>query len=318
MAPPADRALARQLVLDELFDLTLYRAFRRMASGDLRRILDELIPVEERHLAFWQQFFGLPLTRLDAGRRIKLAVIVALCRLLGAPAMHLVLEAIEVFGVRKYLRIWRLHGDRPLGAAVREVLEDELRHEDAVVSGDARRRISPDRVRNIFLGLNDGLVEIVGAVSGFFGAFGDAVTVLIAGSTVAVAGALSMAAGAWVAASSELEVRETDLGRRSFLGDPTPPEDDASSPFAGALLVGGSYFAGALVPVLPVLFGARSALPSAITAGAVIVVVSMVLAFLSGMNVGRRIATNLGIIAAAAGVTYLIGMVTRRLWGIGA
>jgi VIT1/CCC1 family predicted Fe2+/Mn2+ transporter len=53
--------------------------------------------------------------------------------------------------------------------------------------------------------LNDGLVEILGAVSGFFGAFGDAVTVLIAALTIAVAGSLSMAAGAYGAISREVD-----------------------------------------------------------------------------------------------------------------
>ena len=42
-----------------------------------------------------------------------------------------------------------------------------------MVTGPRERRINPERVRNIFLGLNDGLVEILGAVTGFFGAFGD-------------------------------------------------------------------------------------------------------------------------------------------------
>jgi hypothetical protein len=28
------------------------------------------------------------------------------CRLFGDPAIHLILEAIEVYGIRKYLSIW--------------------------------------------------------------------------------------------------------------------------------------------------------------------------------------------------------------------
>jgi VIT1/CCC1 family predicted Fe2+/Mn2+ transporter len=199
---------------------------------------------------------------------------------------------------------------------VREVLEDEFRHEDTVVTGHEACALSPERIRNIFLGLNDGLVEILGAVSGFFGAFGDAVTVLIAGSTVAVAGALSMAAGAYVASSSEAEVRQTEAGRRRFLGEPSAGAESVESPFAGAAVVGISYLAGALIPVLPVLAGARSALPSVLTAGAMIILVSTILAFLSGMNVRRRIATNVVIIAAAVGVTYALGLLTMRLWGI--
>jgi VIT1/CCC1 family predicted Fe2+/Mn2+ transporter len=82
------------------------------------------------------------------------------------------------------------------------------------------------------------------------------------------------------------------------------------------MLVGGSYFAGALVPVLPVLFGAHTAFPSLIAGGTVIVLVSMLLAFLSGMNVRRRIATNLVIITAAVVVTYVIGLATKALFGV--
>jgi VIT1/CCC1 family predicted Fe2+/Mn2+ transporter len=316
VASPADRRLGRRLILDELFDLSLYRALRNVADGRLRATLEALIPTESRHVAFWQEFFGLRVTRLDAGRRLKLALIVGLCRLLGAPAIQLVLEAIEVHGVRKYLQVWSRHGDAPLGSALREVLEDEFKHEDATVAGDTERTINPERVRNIFLGLNDGLVEILGAVSGFFAAFGASVTVLVAGLTVAVAGALSMAAGAYVAASSEAEVRQTERARRRFLGEGGGETAPGESAVASAMLVGASYLAGALVPVLPVLFGARTALPSLLAGGSVIVAVSMLLAFLSGMDVRRRIAINLVIITAAVVITYAIGLATKALFGI--
>jgi vacuolar iron transporter family protein len=311
-----DPKLARRLILDELFDLSLYQALRDVARGHLRQTLESLIPTERRHFAFWQQFFGMDVSGLDVGRRAKLAMIVLLCRIFGAPAITLVLEAIEVHGVRKYLDVWDRYGNGPVGGALREVLEDEFKHEDATVSAEGERRINPERVRNIFLGLNDGLVEILGAVSGFFGAFGDAVMVLMAGGTVAVAGALSMAAGAYVASSSEDEVRSTERARSRFLGEQAATEEAASSPVGAALIVAVSYFGGALVPVLPVLFGARSALPSIITAGTVIIVVSMLLAFLSGMDVRRRIVTNVVIIAAAVGITYAIGIVMKAAFGI--
>ena len=312
----AEPKLARRLVLDELFDLSLYTALRDVAPGDLKKTLDALIPIETGHVKFWQGFFGLDLATLDVGRRLKLALLVGACRLLGAPAIHLVLEAIEVHGVRKYLTVWRRYADGPLGGAVREVLEDEFKHEDAVVTGEGARRINPQRIRDLFLGLNDGLVEILGAVSGFFGAFGDAATVLIAGSTVAVAGALSMAAGAYVAVSSQREVELVETARRRFLGEPAPSDDAVESPLRSAVVVGASYFAGALVPVLPVLFGAATVLPSILTGGAMIVLVSMVLAFLSGMDVRRRILTNLVIITGAVVVTYAIGLLTKALWGV--
>src|ERR1044071_287019 len=106
LAGPADVRLARRLIRDQLFDLSLYRALREVASGDLRQTLDALIPIEHRHFTFWQSFFDLRVSRLDVGRRIKLALLVLVCRVLGAPAIALVLEAIEVHGVRKYLDVW--------------------------------------------------------------------------------------------------------------------------------------------------------------------------------------------------------------------
>jgi VIT1/CCC1 family predicted Fe2+/Mn2+ transporter len=314
-----DPRLPDRLIRDELFDLSLYQALRPYATGELARVLDELVRVETRHLAFWQEFFDRRVDRLDAGRRLKLALLLALCRVFGQPAVHLALEAIEVYGVRKYLAVWDAYRGQPLGEAVRGILEDEFRHEDAVVTGVAARRISPARIRNIFLGLNDGLVEIVGAVSGFFAAFNEAGTVLVAGSTVAVAGALSMAAGAYVAASSEAEVRQTEEERQRFLasgGDGAPPAEPTEHPLAAAGLVGFSYLAGAFIPVLPVLLGARTAWPSLLTAGAVLVVVSMLLAFLSGMDVRRRILTNVLIMAIAVAITYGIGLVARAIWGV--
>ena len=46
------------------------------------------------------------------------------------------------------------------------------------------------------------------------------------------------------------------------------------------------------------------------------VVVSVILAFLSGMEMKRSVVTNLVIIAAAVGITFAIGLVTKLVWGV--
>jgi VIT1/CCC1 family predicted Fe2+/Mn2+ transporter len=307
--------LARQLILDELFDLSLYQALRETTRGDLQRMLDELIPIESRHFAFWQRFFGLEAPALDWGRRLKLALLIALCRLFGDPAVHLVLEAIEIHGIRKYLAVWEAYRGQALGEAVREVLTDEFRHEDQVVSASIERRVDPEGIRSVFLGFNDGLVEILGAVSGFFAAFDHAASILLASLTVAVAGAFSMGAGAFVAGSSEAEVRRIQRGRQAFLGEPAAASA-AAAPFRTALLVGVSYVFGALVPMLPVVFGARTPAVSWVAGAGATLVVSAVLAFLSGMELRRRLVTNAGILAGAVLVTSAIGFLARRLLGV--
>lgn len=311
-----DRRLAETLVLDELFDLSLYRRLHGMTSGKLHHMLGELIPIETRHVAFWQRHFGTDLGALDWRRRLKLGLITLACRLFGEAAIHLVLEAIEIYGVRKYLTLWRAHHGQPLGAAVQEVLQDELGHEDQVVSAAIERRIDPERVRNVFLGFNDGLVEILGAVSGFFAAFAEASSILVASATVAVAGAFSMGAGAFVAGSSEREVQRVEAGKRAFLGETGAAEGEGGSALPGALIVAVSYLAGAFVPVLPVLLGSRSLWWSLAAGLLATAVVSTILSFLSGMNLRRRLGLNAGILAAAVAVTYAIGLLTRALFGI--
>ena len=312
----SDSRLGRQLVLDELFDLTLYRSLRKIGGQELRKTLDELIEVEVRHFNFWQEFFDLRLTRLNPGRALKLRVIMLLCRVFGAPAIDLVLEAIEVYGVRKYLTLWESYRKHPLGPALREILEDEFKHEDMVVTRLKDRIINPDRVRNIFLGLNDGMVEILGAVSGFFASFGQNTLVLVAGLTTAVAGALSMAAGAYVAASSENEMRRTQGEKIRFLDEEAEVHDQKESAVFSAFTVGSGYFVGAAFPLLPVLFGAKNALWSILTGGSTVLFVSMVLAFLSGMDAKKRALTNLILIAAAVAITYGIGTLVRIVWDV--
>lgn len=312
----SDPRLACTLVLDELFDLSLYKGLREITAPEVHATLDELISVETAHLAFWKHFFGLTLEELDLGRRLKLSLIMAICRVFGSTAVHLVLEAIEVHGVRKYLALWREYQGRPLGEALRGILMDEFKHEDALVTALTERKINAEKIRNIFLGLNDGLVEILGAVSGFFGAFGEATLVLIAASTTAVAGALSMAAGAFLALNSEKEVKTTEIAKKIFLGEASEVVPMEESPFGSALVVGGAYIAGAIIPVLPVVFGASTALFSVVTAGLMVVVVSTILSFLSGMDVARRIALNVVIIAIAVSVSYGIGVFAKHLWGI--
>jgi VIT1/CCC1 family predicted Fe2+/Mn2+ transporter len=167
----------------------------------------------------------------------------------------------------------------------------------------------------VFLGLNDGLVEILGAVSGFFAAFSSTAAVVTAGFTVGVAGALSMAAGAYIGAGSEAELRSTEDARRRFMGDPVTSAV-AESPLAAALVVGTGYLLGAVMPVLPVLFGARSVWPTIVTGGIMIVAVSAIVAFISGMDVRRRITLNVVITGFAVTLTYVLGLLTKRLLGV--
>lgn len=307
---PYPAHLARQLVLDELFDLTLYRRLESHTTGALNQLLHTLVAVEAGHLKFWQEFFHDHTNRLTVGQNIKMIALVSAAIVFGDRGISLILESIEVNGIRKYLAVWDYYQDTPLGPATKKILEDELQHEDSIVAATLERRISGERIRNIFLGFNDGLVEILGSVSGFFAVFASSTSVIAAALTVSVAGAISMAAGVYVAGGSEKDVVATERRRSQFLGNKVSMKDD-ESPFMGGLIVGVSYFIGSLVPIIPVAFGAENVVLSAVISFVMIALVSLVLSFLSGMDIRRRIVINIVVIAIAVAATAVIGTIAR-------
>jgi VIT1/CCC1 family predicted Fe2+/Mn2+ transporter/rubrerythrin len=80
-------------------------------------------------------------------------------------------------------------------------------------------------VRDVIFGANDGLLSILALVAGVYGATTDSHPILIAGIAGAVAGALSMGAGAYLSAKSEKEVTEKESDRKGIRRKGTPEEE---------------------------------------------------------------------------------------------
>jgi VIT1/CCC1 family predicted Fe2+/Mn2+ transporter len=80
-------------------------------------------------------------------------------------------------------------------------------------------------VRDVIFGANDGLVSILALIAGVYGAITESHPILIAGIAGAVAGALSMGAGAYLSAKSEKEVTEKETDRKGIRRRGTPKEE---------------------------------------------------------------------------------------------
>lgn len=97
--------------------------------------------------------------------------------------------------------------------------------------------------------------------------------------------------------------------------DPTAAGVDeheaVGSPWSAAISSFLFFASGALIPVLPYLFGARNLVAIAISAGAVglaLLATGAVVGILSGASPGKRALRQLFIGFGAAGVTYLLGL----------
>jgi len=80
-------------------------------------------------------------------------------------------------------------------------------------------------VRDVIFGANDGLVSILALVAGVYGAITESHVILVAGAAGAIAGAISMGAGAYLSSKSEKEVTERERERKG-IGKKGPPGEE--------------------------------------------------------------------------------------------
>jgi VIT1/CCC1 family predicted Fe2+/Mn2+ transporter len=80
-------------------------------------------------------------------------------------------------------------------------------------------------VRDVVFGANDGLVSILALVAGVFSATTESQAVLIAGIAGAIAGTVSMGAGAYVSSKSEQEVTRKEQERKGIRKKRSPEEE---------------------------------------------------------------------------------------------
>ena len=191
----------------------------RVRDPALRGLLERTAATERRHADFWAGRIralggALPPVRPP---RLRLAMIALLLWFFPPRLVIGALELGETGAARDYFTLWR---EPDLDEAVRrrlhDIILDELEHEasfrrEAEGAGLAN-------VRDFILGMNDGLVEILGAVTGLSAAYpGNPVVVGVSGLIVGIAGALSMGIGAFISVRSQRQVNEASRRQMEIL-----------------------------------------------------------------------------------------------------
>jgi VIT1/CCC1 family predicted Fe2+/Mn2+ transporter/rubrerythrin len=205
----------------EVEGVYLYRTLARLARTDeLRSALEQMAAAEERHAALWSQMIREVDQRARAPRidlRIRLVALIA--RLFGVESVMGLLLNDEVSDISTYAAQARRLGYQD---AYRQVLTDETAHARAIQvlrrSGNDgssepwhRGASAGGLLRNMVYGFNDGLTANFGLVMGVVGANVNPHFILLTGFAGLLADALSMAASGFLAARSELEVRQHHL-----------------------------------------------------------------------------------------------------------
>ena len=244
MAPAERRRLMAQLRRNWREEMRSSRLYRRLAAtqpdNEQRRLLLEMAGHELRHASHWRrrlEQLGGRAPRLTPSLRELLLPLVA--RAAGLPSVISLIEGGESRGKFDYMRQSRLLPDAESRAIAGRIVPDERLHEGTAArlrgGGDestveGRRRTSRthigDYLRDLIFGLNDGLVSNFGLIAGVSGAeLGSRSVMLLAGTAGIIAGAASMAAGAYLANKSQREVVDEEIRREAEEIEYAPEEE---------------------------------------------------------------------------------------------
>jgi VIT1/CCC1 family predicted Fe2+/Mn2+ transporter len=204
--------------------LTYSELARYSRDPDIARLLKRIAGMEKRHARFWRDV----LARRNAAppklrpRRWRLFLLRQLQRWVDPVVLVGALELGETSAVEAYHHLWqskRLDPDEC--ETLQGIILDELEHESAF-----RRQTRASgfgNVRDFVLGMNDGLVEILGAVTGLSAAYaGKPLLVAVSGLIVGIAGAMSMGIGAYISVRSQRQVNQGTRQRMEVLFDVAP------------------------------------------------------------------------------------------------
>jgi len=338
--------------LDEVVDCTVYAELAKAERNPrIKDILSRLSEIERKHIDVWSRLAerrGLTLRPAGVREKWKAKAYRLLRGLMGLRITVRLLESDEQQAIVKYARLLeRSDFTSEEKALLDDVLKDEIAHEYTLMSQEFR----VESVRDVIYGVSDGLIEVLAVVSGFSGAFTSSLIVAVAGMIVGLSGALSMAVGAYLSTTSDVEMAKSEMEKaklQASLSEDTliarlsrmltskgldaqaatriagelkgiahnlvasEPEDE---PKKSALHTAISYIGGAAIPVLAYLVGV-SGLTAVITSYAISAlatfVIGSIIGALSDVNPWRKGIQMMTLAIGAALATHGAGILVSR------
>jgi len=287
---PEQRAGILKIQEAEITEELIYKTLASIAAlkaDKNRQVLEAIAADELRHYNFWKSF-----TQQDVlPRQCKVRFYVFLARAFGLSFSLKLMEAGEDKAQAVYAKLVFLDPQ------VQKVIEDEDRHEKEVLE-----LIDEERLKytgSIILGLNDALVELTGALSGFTLALGRTKLIAVVGLITGIAAALSMAG------SEYLSTKEEGL----------------RNPLKACVYTGIAYIFTVILLILPFFIFTN---PFAALATTVFFVASVIFIFTFYVSVAKgfsfktRFFEMLGIALGVAILNFFIGLVVKKYFNLDA
>ena len=180
-----------------------------------------------------------------------------------------------------------------------DIILDEQTHEQEILDFLEEERLQ--YAGSIVLGLNDALVELAGALAGLTFALKDSKVIAMAGFITGVAASMSMAASEYLSSREDAE------------------ENKSRSPLKSAAYTGVSYIITVMVLILPFLLIGNVYIALGTMLGASLLIIlsyNFYITTAKGLKLWSRFGTMAVLSLAVAGISFLVGIAARRIFGV--
>ncbi len=202
---------AKEFYKDEVTDFITYSYLsEKTEDKELKKILKDISEIEYKHAQFWKRFLekrGETVGTVSHSK-FRLLVLNILSKIINPVFLVSFLELGETGAVKKYYQFLKKDSiDEKEKEEIKKIILDELEHETTF--SKETEKLGVGNIRDFVLGMNDGLVEILGVVTGLSAVYlNNPFIVAISGLIVGIAGALSMGIGAFISVRSQRQVNE--------------------------------------------------------------------------------------------------------------
>lgn len=279
---------------NEYRDYAVYKALaEKERVPEFKKILEELTAQEWADYQFWLKFSKQKSFSVSPLIILKF---ILMRKVLGLTFIAKFLESAERKTIDAYNKFLKTV-EPELAARIKKIVEHEEEHEDKFIGQIKEEKVQ--FIGSIVLGLNDGLIELTGALVGFSFALANPKIVAMSGLITGIAASFSMAASSFMQARYE----------------------PGKNPKKAAFYTGLTYILVVLILTAPFLIFASiytALIFLAIFIFLIITSASYYTSILFNRKFLRQISEMAVLSIGVAVLTFVIGLIFRSAFGLGA
>ncbi len=251
-----DQKMRFDFLRDELTDMTFYMYLSRKFN-DMNKTMLSLSAIEKKHSEFWRKTLeddGIE-TKNARPKNLKILLLKIIIFFIGRSLTINLLEHGEYSSIIKYKDYMEKNGKNIAG--LKELIEEEMQHEDIFDSDIDRSVQKINRSRDFLYGMSDGLVEVLAALAGLTAIIDNNILIALSGVVIGISGTFSMTLGAYLSQKTESDYKITKIKKMNIFNiknESGKIEEYKKEANNSALATAVSYIIGAIIPILPFVF----------------------------------------------------------------